>query len=304
MGIYGIAWDNMEYNGFKWEYKTPQAHFLWIFWELRFSTRPGIHAPEYGGFHYAAKLLSRQPEQLQADIRAMSIWARIGDLISDSANAVGTALTGIRDAIQSITNPEARRQVAFTIAIIALSAKMAKADGVVTPDEVKAFRQIFTIPPGEETNVARIYNLAKNDIAGFEVYARNVAGLFPGNRLLLEDILDGLFHIAKADGIVHERELTYLETVAGIFGFGEIEFSKLCERHIVAGEGDPYLVLGADRNWDFETLKRHYRKMIAENHPDRLQARGVPAEFIRIATERVAAINAAWDVIESQRDKS
>lgn len=234
----------------------------------------------------------------------MSIWARIGDLITDSANAVGTALAGIRDAVQSITNPEARRQVVFTIAIIALSAKMAKADGVVTPDEVKAFRQIFKIPSGEENNVARIYNLAKSDIAGFEAYARNVAGLFPGNRLLLEDILDGLFHIAKADGVIHERELSYLETVAGIFGFGEIEFSKLCERHIISGEGDPYLVLGADRNWDFETLKRHYRKLIAENHPDRLQARGVPEEFVRIATERIAAINAAWDIIESQRGRT
>ena len=238
---------------------------------------------------------------MQADSPAMNIWKRIGELISDGANAVGTALAGIRDAVQNITNPEARRQVAFTIAMIALSAKMAKADGVVTPDEVRAFRQIFTIPRGEENNVARIYNLAKSDIAGFEAYARNVAGLFPGNRLLLEDILDGLFHIAKADGVVHERELTYLETVAGIFGFGEIEFAQVCERHVIKGKSDPYLVLGADRNWDFETLRKHYRKLVADNHPDRLQARGVPEEFVRIATDRVAAINAAWEIVEKQR---
>ena len=233
----------------------------------------------------------------------MNIWARIGELFAEGADAIGSALAGIRDAVQRITNAEARRQVAFTIAMIALSAKMAKADGIVTPDEVEAFRQIFTIPEGEERNVARIYNLAKNDIAGFEAYAANVARLFPGNRALLEDILDGLFHIAKADGIIHERELSYLQKIAGIFGFDEAEFARLSERHvIIAGGGDPYLVLGADRNWDFQTLKKHYRKLIADNHPDRLVARGVPEEFIRIATERVAAINSAWDAIERMRD--
>ncbi len=231
----------------------------------------------------------------------MNIWARIADLISDSAAAVGTAMTGIREAIERITNAEARRQVAFTISMIALSAKMAKADGIVTPDEVAAFQQIFTIPRGEESNVSRVYNMAKGDVAGFEAYAGNVASLFPENRPLLEDILDGLFHIAKADGVVHERELSYLHRVAEIFGFSEIEFSRLSERHVIDGTGDPYLVLGADRNWDFETLKKHYRKLIAENHPDRLLARGVPEEFIRIATERTSAINAAWDTVERMR---
>ncbi|HSM43080.1 MAG TPA: DnaJ family molecular chaperone [Afifellaceae bacterium] len=232
----------------------------------------------------------------------MSIWARIGELISDGAGAVGTALAGIRDAVSRITNTEARRQIAFTISMIALSAKMAKADGIVTQVEVEAFQQIFAIPAGEERNVARIYNLAKSDIAGFEAYAGQVARLFPDDRVLLEDILDGLFHIAKADGVIHERELSYLERVSEIFGFSEDEFSRISARHaIVSGGGDPYLVLGADRDWDFETLKKHYRRLVAENHPDRLMARGVPEEFVRIATERVAAINAAWEQVERMR---
>ncbi len=120
--------------------------------------------------------------------------------------------------------------------------------------------------------------------------------------MLLEDILDGLFHIAKADGVIHERELSYLERVSEIFGFQESEFARISERHaIVSGGGDPYLVLGADRDWDFDTLKKHYRKLVSENHPDRLLARGVPEEFVRIATERVSAINAAWEQIERMR---
>jgi DnaJ like chaperone protein len=185
--------------------------------------------------------------------------------------------------------------------MIALSAKMAKADGVVTRPEVDAFCRIFTIPAGEEKNVSRVYNLARRDIAGYEAYARDIAHLLADDAAVLEDILDGLFDIAKADGAVHERELAYLSRVATIFGFDEVAFARIRARHVIDQGGDPYLVLNADPSWDFPRLRRHYRRLVAENHPDRLIARGVPEEFIRIANDRLAAINTAWERIERQR---
>jgi DnaJ like chaperone protein len=230
----------------------------------------------------------------------MTIWTRIGDILAESAGAVSAALTAFADTLRG-GGSETRRKVGFTIAMIALSAKMAKADGVVTREEIDAFLQIFEIPAGEERNVNRLFNLAKADIAGFETYARSVKRMFPQDLEILEDILDGLFHIAKADGVVHERELAYLERVAEIFGFDDLGISRLRERHVVGAAGDPYLVIGADPAWDEVALKAHYRRLVLENHPDRLIARGVPEEFVRIATERLAAINAAWDIIERQR---
>ncbi len=229
----------------------------------------------------------------------MTFWIRIGDMIADSAGALGAAFTAFADTLRG-GGSETRRKVGFTIAMIALSAKMAKADGVVTRDEIDAFLQIFEIPVGEERNVSRLFNLAKADVAGFESYARSVRRMFPGDLEMLEDILDGLFHIAKADGVVHERELAYLQRVAEIFGFDDRGFARLRERHVIGAAGDPYLVLGADPIWDEVTLKTHYRRLVMENHPDRLIARGVPEEFVRIATERLAAINAAWEIIERQ----
>ena len=213
-------------------------------------------------------------------------------------------MSGLRSLLVALADSDIRRQAAFAIALIALSAKMAKADGVVTRPEVDAFIRSFTIPPGEERNVSRIYNLAKRDIAGFEAYARDVARLFADDEECLEDILDGLFDIAKADGAVHERELAYLARVAELFGFDEHRFAKIRARHVVGDFGDPYLVLDADPAWDFERLKRHYRKLVSENHPDRLIARGVPEEFVCIANERLAAINAAWDRIEAMRARA
>lgn len=234
----------------------------------------------------------------------MSIFARIAGLMTGSVGKVGAAISGIRAVLASIANSELRREAAFAIALIALSAKMAKADGVVTRSEVDAFCRIFSIPPGEEGNVNRLYNLAKRDIAGFESYARDVARLFADDRAMLEAILDGLFEIAKADGAVHERELVYLSRVAELFGFDEPASARIQARHVVGEGGDPFLVLAADRSWNYEQLRRQYRKLVTENHPDRLIARGVPEEFVRIANDRLAAINNAWDRIERMRAPS
>jgi DnaJ like chaperone protein len=230
----------------------------------------------------------------------MGIFSRIAAIISDGAGRVGAAVSGLRAVLEKLADSDLRREAAFTIALIALSAKMAKADGVVSRSEVDAFCRIFEIPAGEERNVGRIYNLAKQDVAGFDAYAREIARLFAGDQKMLEAVLDGLFDIARADGAVHERELGYLARVATIFGFDEAAFARIRARHLVEGV-DPYLVLGADRSWDYPRLQQHYRRLVRDNHPDRLVALGVPEEFIRIANDRLAAINAAWDRIERRR---
>jgi DnaJ like chaperone protein len=185
--------------------------------------------------------------------------------------------------------------------MIALSAKMAKADGVVTGDEITAFKQLFEIPDAERRNVARLFNLAKQDVAGFEAYARKIAGLFAEGAEIFEDIVDGLFHIAKADGMVHEDELAFIARVAQVFGLSEAAFARISSRHVVPEEGDPYLILGIDRAASNDDVKRHYRRIVQETHPDKLMARGVPAEFIAIATAKLAALNGAYDRIRQER---
>lgn len=230
----------------------------------------------------------------------MSVLGRIGEFVAQSAgNAFSAVIETVRHALEG--DPATRRQVAFSVAMIALSAKMAKADGVVTPDEVDAFRDIFAIPERQVANVARLYDLAKQDVAGFDSYASQVRALFPDDPDILEDVMDGLFHIAKADGVVHEMELAFLDEVARIFGIDERSYDRIKQRHVHPEDGDPYLLLEADADWDNETLRRHYRKIVTENHPDRLIARGVPPEFVTIANDRLAAINHAWDVIRAQR---
>jgi DnaJ like chaperone protein len=198
-------------------------------------------------------------------------------------------------------DPEARREYAFTAAIVSLAAKMAKADGVVTRLEVNAFRRLFSVPAGEERNVQRLFDLARQDVAGYDAYAARIAGLYGRGAPVMEDILDALFAIATADDLVHEAELAYLADVAEILGVEQAAFERIKARHVVPQEGDPYLLLGAERGMSDAELRRHYLALVADTHPDRLIARGVPQEFLVIATRRLAVINSAWDRVAAER---
>jgi len=212
----------------------------------------------------------------------MSIWGKLAGAAAGLAigGPIGALLGGVaghyvidRDKEQ---DGPAENQVAFTVGVIALGAKMAKADGVVTMDEVNSFKEVFKVPHGEMKNVARVFNLAKQDVAGYETYAERLATMFKSNRKLLEDVLEGLFHIAKADEVLHPREEQFLAGVAKRFGMTDTEFAYIKARHVIGAKRTPYDVLGVKSSVNNEELKSHYRRLVAENHPDKLIARGLP----------------------------
>ena len=223
----------------------------------------------------------------------MSIWTRISEALALVGDSIGGFLAKL--ATKRITAPE--KSLGFTIGMIALGAKMAKADGVVTLDEVAAFKRVFHVPQAELAAVARVFNLAKQDVTGYDSYARQIARLFHAKAATLESVLDGLFHISKADGTIHPAELIYLENVARHFGFGPHDFARIKARHLSTGADDPYVILDVDRKMDLAAIKLRYRKLVRDNHPDKHIASGVPAEMVVLATSRLARINAAYEQI-------
>jgi DnaJ like chaperone protein len=249
------------------------------------------------------------------ECQIMSVWGKIigsaaGFAIGGPIGALFGALAGhavdvtVEQDQGMPTDPadrSATRDVAFTIAAIALGAKMAKADGIVSRSEVDAFKEVFRVPPGEMKNVARIFDLAKRDSAGFETYARQVASLFTPKHPVLEEMLDGLFHIARADGVVHDTELNYLRRVAEIFGFGDGDFARIREINIGADKADPYTILGITRENSNDEIKAAWRQLVRDNHPDKLIAQGLPSDFIDLATDKLARINAAYDKVAKER---
>ncbi len=195
---------------------------------------------------------------------------------------------------------ETKRQ-AFAIALIVLCAKMAKADGKVTRDEIDAFKRIFRVPDREMEQVGKIFNEARKEATGFEPYAEQIMEIFPHNHHVREELLGALFHIAQADGVIHEAEMTFLKSVARIFQFDERDFGRIFSSHLGSDDADPYEILGVDRDASDDEIKRVYRDLIRENHPDRLMAEGLPQEMIDVANEKVAHINDAYDRIEKLR---
>ena len=191
-----------------------------------------------------------------------------------------------------------RQRVTFTIAVIALGAKMARADGEVTRDEVAAFNEVFQVPTGEEAHMRTIFDLARRSTHGFESYARQVGRLFADNRAVLEDLLGGLFHIALADGEVCAAEDAYLREVARLFGFSDADYTRIRATHVSPSpEDDPHSILGVAAGASADEIRVAYHRLVREHHPDLLIAHGLPPEIMERATARVARINAAHDLL-------
>ncbi len=190
--------------------------------------------------------------------------------------------------------------VGFTAAVIGLAAKMAKADGEATESELRAAAQVFRPPPGEEAAFRRAFSIAKQTVLGFDSYARQIGRKYRARPCLLEDVLDGLFHIARADGAVGDAEIAYLQTVAELFGFSETEFRRIKATNLGPDADDPYAVLGLLPGATMEEVRQAWRRLSAENHPDRMTQRGAPPEFVAIAAEKTAAINAAYARIREE----
>jgi DnaJ like chaperone protein len=196
--------------------------------------------------------------------------------------------------------------VDFSIAFIALAAKLAKADGRVSRSEVAAFRRVMDIPPSEEARVGRVYDLCRQGTDGYEAYAGRVHRLIkrhPDEALIRENLIDGLFHIALADREYHPEEDRFLRITASRLGLDETGFDKIRARHL-PDAWDPYRVLGTTPDCSPHEVRSAWKRLVRQNHPDRVHAAGLPPEMCRIVQERMRDINRAFDEVSARHEKS
>jgi DnaJ like chaperone protein len=241
----------------------------------------------------------------------MTIWGKVlggaagfalgGPLGAIIGTAAGHAIDRMR---QPRGGADATKSIAFTIAVIVLSAKLAKADGVVTRDEIEAFREVFHVPDDELQHVSRVFDQARRDSQGFEPYASQIASMFRDNPAVLEELLFCLAHVAKADGVMHPAEVEYLRAVSKIFALDDSAFERVTEIELGPEKADAYTILGISREISNDDLRTAYRALVRENHPDLLIAQGMPQEFVDLANEKLSAINVAYDRVCGERGLS
>jgi DnaJ like chaperone protein len=228
----------------------------------------------------------------------MSIWSQLAQLAQRAFEDDPEPATALAAPLCAPDPGD----VGFTAAIVGLGAKLARADGLVTHDEVKAFARVFRAPPGDEAAMLRVFNIARQTVRGYESYARQIARRYRDRPCLLEGVLDGLFQIALADGAVTDEELSYLRSVAEAFGLNEDDFRRIRASHFGPDADDPYIVLGVPHDASFDAVRAAYRQLMREHHPDMVTTmKSAPREYEPIAHEKAAAITTAYARIRAER---
>ena len=239
----------------------------------------------------------------------MSIWGSlIGGFVGFSfAGPIG-ALIGsmVGGRISSARRSGFQRSFAppqqiFAIALIILTAKLAKADGHVSKEELVAIKDKLKIPEHEIDQVGKIFNKAKEDALGYEPYAKQIAQIYKSNPAVLDEVINILFYIAEADSNVSNSEIAMIKNIAKIFGLSDSQFEGIKESRKSSDKLNPYVVLGCDPIDDFTTIRKKYLLLSKEHHPDILVSKGVPQEVIEESKKKMRAINSAFDQIEKMK---
>ena len=239
----------------------------------------------------------------------MSIWGSlVGGFIGFSfAGPIGALIGSVVGSKISSTRRSnfqhsfAPPQQVFAIALIILTAKLAKADGYVSREELIAIKNKLKIPEHEINQVGKIFNKAKEDSLGYEPYAQQIAQIYRNNTVVLDEIINTLFYIAEADSNVSNSELAMIRSIAKIFGLSESQFEGIKESRKGSDKLNPYIVLGCSPNDDFAIIRKKYIQLSKEHHPDVLINKGVPQEVIEESKKKMRAINAAFDQIEKMK---
>jgi len=236
----------------------------------------------------------------------MSIWGSLlGGVIGFSfggpfgallGSFLGGKISGLNSS-KTIGNQQSSQEV-FALSLIILSAKLSKADGHVSKEELIAVKDKLQIPDSEIDQVAKIFNKAKDESTGYEPYAKQIAEIFRDNINVLEEVINILFYIAEADGNVSNDEETMIANIAYIFGLSQKQYQSIKETRKTSDKLNPYIVLESQPTDDLKTIRKNYIKLSKEHHPDLLISKGVPVEVINESKNKMRSINAAWDQVQ------
>ncbi len=200
------------------------------------------------------------------------------------------------------SNEEA--QLVFFTAAFSMLSKISKADGRISEEEIKVVERFMVndlqLDEATRDTAQNIFRNAVTSSQTFEDFARQFYSVFKYQTNIIELMMDVLLRVSSADGNISDIEEQMLLSASRIFSFSRAEYEQLKSRYVK--KSDPYYaVLKCDKNASNEEIKKKYRTLVQEYHPDKVQAKGLPEEFIKFAADKFAEIQEAYEHIRKSR---
>lgn len=225
----------------------------------------------------------------------MTLLHKIASLLS---RRPAPAPAAIKDCGCPDTLPDA--DPAFTSAITALGAKLLRKDRRGANGAFEAFSKVFPTAPEAGWQVRRFFGLAGKTTLGLEGYAESLARRYQACPKVLERALDGLFSLAKSDGVVTGEERAILERVSALFGLSPLSFRRMEARHLGRND-DPYSLLQVEPDASDDAVHSAWKTAVIAFHPDRLVGRGASADAVAEAEAATKSLNAAYEEVMRER---
>ena len=223
------------------------------------------------------------------------------------AHHVGRRLGGGPRGVRPGPSVSARgRAMVFCASAAAMLAKMAKADGVVTPEEIASVERAFAtlgFDGGTRRYAIDVFRRAKDDSHTIYQYAEDVAVAMDSLEVR-ELFYELLWDLARADGRVSQDELDILRRIPAALRIRPAWFAFHWQgRRQTADDpiAEAYATLGVPSTASDESVRKAYRDLAKKHHPDVLRAQGLPEEMVGKATEKMGRINDAWKVVRERR---
>ncbi len=218
-----------------------------------------------------------------------------------------------RQTKRYLPGDQERTQAAFFAATFSVMGHIAKADGRVSKSEIALAEQLMIhmqLSPEQKKIAINLFKQGKNPSFQLDEVLHQFKQECHRRTTLIRMFVEIQVQAAFADGKLDPSESRILQHVAQTLGFTQADLDQIISLITSGGASEAgqqmtleeaYNILGADEKMTTADIRKLYRKLLSQHHPDKLVAKGLPEEMIKLANEKTHEIQTAWKLVQKSR---